>query len=126
MRSLIGLVLGAICFLATPANAMNKKEMAEKLAKKADISQAKAADVINIIFSSKPGTGIIATELDAGRKVQIPGFGTFGTKRGAKAEVKPQRATKAPAAIAKTKRKVRPKPIVVFKPAKGLKDRVAE
>ncbi len=60
---------------------MNKKEMAEKLAKKCDISQSKAAEIVNCIFDTKPGHGIIAVELDAGRKVQIPGFGTFLTKR---------------------------------------------
>ena len=59
---------------------MNKTEMAEKLAKKADISKAKAAEIIDIIFSTKDGEGIIAVELDAGRKVNISGFGSFSTK----------------------------------------------
>ena len=59
---------------------MNKTEFAQKLAKKADISQAKALEVVDIIFSAKPREGIIAVELDAGRKVTIPGFGTFSTK----------------------------------------------
>ena len=48
---------------------MNKKEMAAKLAKTCGLSQAKAAEVINAIFDARPGKGIIAIELDAGRKV---------------------------------------------------------
>ena len=60
---------------------MNKKEMAGQLAKKAEISQAKALEVLNIIFSAKGGEGLIAGELDGGGKVTIPGFGTFGTKQ---------------------------------------------
>ncbi|NNF63798.1 MAG: DNA-binding protein HU, partial [Acidimicrobiia bacterium] len=37
---------------------MNKTEMAKKLAGKTDLSQAKAAEVIECIFSSEPGHGI--------------------------------------------------------------------
>ena len=60
---------------------MNKTEMAKKLAKKADLSQAKAAEVVDIIFSSDSGHGIIAVELDADREVSISGFGKFYTSR---------------------------------------------
>ena len=59
---------------------MNKTEMADKLADKADISKAQASDIIDIIFSTDRGKGIIATELNAGRKVNITGFGSFSTK----------------------------------------------
>ena len=59
---------------------MNKSEMADKLASKADISKGQAAEIIDIIFSTKDGEGIIAVELDAGRKVNITGFGNFSTK----------------------------------------------
>jgi DNA-binding protein HU-beta len=60
---------------------MTKKEMAAKLAKKSGLTVAKANEVISAIFDAAPGKGIIAVELDAGRKVTIPGFGTFGTRR---------------------------------------------
>ncbi|MCB9764383.1 MAG: HU family DNA-binding protein [Alphaproteobacteria bacterium] len=60
---------------------MNKKELAQKLAKKTGLTQVKAMEVVNAIFAAESGGGIIATELDAGRKVTIPGFGTFGTRR---------------------------------------------
>lgn len=97
---------------------MNKTEMAQKLAKKADISQAKAAEVIDIIFSSKPGHGIIAVELDADRDVAIAGFGKFYTSR-SKAREGRNPATGATIQIPAKKH-------AKFRPAAGLKDRVAE
>ena len=97
---------------------MNKTEFVEKLAKKTDLTQAKAGEVVDAIFSSKPGHGIIAVELDAGRSVTIAGFGTFDTRR-SKARMGRNPATGEQIHIAA---KTSPK----FKPAKGLKDRVAE
>jgi len=97
---------------------MNKSEMAAKLASTCDLTQAKAAEVVNAIFDTKPRTGIIATELDAGRKVSLPGFGTFGTKhRSARMGRNP--ATGATIQIAG-------KTYPFFKAGKGLKDRVAD
>lgn len=97
---------------------MNKSEMAAKLADKCGLTQAKAAEVVSCIFDTKPGTGIIAVELDAGRKVSLPGFGTFGTKyRGARQGRNP--ATGATIMIAG-------KTYPFFKAGKGLKDRVAD
>ena len=97
---------------------MNKSEMAAKLASKCDLTQAKAAEVVNTIFDTKPGSGIISTTLDAGGKVSLPGFGTFGTKyRGARQGRNP--ATGATIMIAG-------KTYPYFKAGKGLKDRVAE
>jgi len=96
---------------------VTKSEMAEKLAKKADISQAKAAEIVDIIFSTKPGEGIIAVELDAGREVAIAGFGKFDTRR-SKARTGRNPQTGEPVDIpART--------VAKFSPAKGLKDRVA-
>ena len=97
---------------------MNKKEMAAKLAKQAGLSQAKALEVINIIFSAKPREGIIAVELDAGRKVTIPGFGTFGTRsRAARVGTNPATKQKIP---------IPAKKYCYFRPGKTLKERVAE
>lgn len=59
---------------------MNKSELAKKLAKKTDLPESKAAEVVNAIFSTDAREGIIAIELDAGRKVTITGFGTFETR----------------------------------------------
>ena len=97
---------------------MNKSEMAEKLAKKCDISQSKAAEVIDCIFSTKPGHGIIAVELDAGRRVQIAGFGGFRTRSRA------GRKGRNPATGQEIW--IEAKKLVKFVPAKALKDRVAD
>ena len=96
---------------------MNKTEMAKKLAKKTDLTQAKAAEVIDCIFSTEAGEGIIAVELDAGRKVAISGFGTFETRR-RKARTGRNPATGAEIQIPATT-------VAAFKVSKGLKDRVA-
>lgn len=97
---------------------MNKSEMADKLAKQTDISKTKAAEVLDAIFSTDSGEGIIAVELDAGRKVSIYGFGTFSTKsRSARKGRNP--ATGETIDIPAKK-------YAHFSAAKGLKERVAE
>ena len=97
---------------------MNKTEMAKKLAGKTELSQAKAQEVIDTIFSTTPGEGIIAVELDAGREVSIAGFGKFDTKR------RSARQGRNPATGATIQ--IAAKTYPVFKASKGLKDRVAE
>ncbi len=96
---------------------MNKTEMAQKLAKNTDLTQAKAGEVIEQIFSSEPGHGIIAVELDADRDVSIAGFGKFETRH-RKARTGRNPATGATIQIAASK-------VAAFKPAAGLKTRVA-
>ena len=95
---------------------MNKTEMAMKLAKKAGLSQGKAAEVLEIVFSASPGKGIIATELDAGEKVTVPGFGTFSTKH------RGERQGRNPATGANIT--IPAKKYVHFKPGKTLRERV--
>ena len=97
---------------------MNKSEMADKLAGKADVSKAKAAEIIDHIFSTKDGEGIIAVELDAGRKVNITGFGSFTTKSRA------ARTGRNPATGETIQ--IPAKKYAHFSAAKGLKDRVAD
>lgn len=95
---------------------MTKDDFAAKLAKKADISKKKAHEVIDAIFSTDPGKGIIAIELDAGRDFPITGFGSFGTRhRRARMGRNPQTgaAIQIPAMTVPT-----------FRAGKGLKDRV--
>jgi DNA-binding protein HU-beta len=97
---------------------MNKKELAAKLAKKTGLSQVKAMECVNAIFAAEPGQGIIAVELDAGRKVVIPGFGTFGTrKRAARTGTNPATGEKIP---------IPARNYVFFKPGKTLRERVEE
>ncbi|MCO4763923.1 MAG: HU family DNA-binding protein [Myxococcales bacterium] len=95
---------------------MTKKELAAKLASSVDLTQGKALEVVNAIFDTKPGNGIIAIEMDAGRKVTLPGFGTFSTRRSK------EREGRNPATGEKITISARTVP--VFKAGKGLKDRV--
>lgn len=95
---------------------MNKTEMAAKLAKQTNLSQVKAMEVINAIFASDPGKGIIATVLDAGGKVTIPGFGTFGTRqRAARTGTNPANGEKI---------QIPARNYAFFKAGKTLKERV--
>lgn len=95
---------------------MNKTEMALKLAKKTGLSQGKAAEIVDVMFSAQPRKGIIATALDAGEKVTIPGFGTFATKsRG-------ERQGRNPATGETIT--IKAKKYVSFKPGKTLRERV--
>ncbi len=95
---------------------VNKTEMAQKLASKAGITVAKAGEIVDCIFSTKPGEGIIAVELDAGRKVSVSGFGTFATKS------RSARTGRNPATGATIQ--IPARNYAAFTAAKGLKDRV--
>ncbi len=95
---------------------MNKTEMAAKLAKQTDLTTAKATEVVDAIFSTVPGHGIIAVELDADRDVSIGGFGKFETRR------RSARQGRNPATGATIF--IQAKKYPAFKAAKNLKDRV--
>lgn len=95
---------------------MNKSELAAKLAKKVGLTQAKAAEVVHAIFNASKG--IIAVELDAGRKVTIPGFGTFSTRKRAARQGRNPATGKTITIPAKH--------CAVFKPGKTLKDKLAK
>lgn len=95
---------------------MNKTEMVAELARKTEITQAKAAEVVDAIFSTVPGQGLIAGELQGGGEVSIGGFGKFETReRGARMGRNP--ATGATIEIAAKKSPA-------FKAAKNLKDAI--
>jgi DNA-binding protein HU-beta len=96
---------------------LNKTEMAQKLAKKMGLTQSVAQDVVDAIFSTDSGEGIIAVELDAGSKVTISGFGTFATKsRAARKGRNPATGDEIDIPARK---------YAHFAPAKGLKERVS-
>ena len=58
---------------------MNKSELVQHLASRADLSRAEAARAVDALFSVEDG--IIASCLRGGDKVQITGFGSFEAKR---------------------------------------------
>ncbi|MFQ5889047.1 MAG: HU family DNA-binding protein [Gemmatimonadota bacterium] len=97
---------------------VTKQEFAEKLAKQTDLSKAKAMDVIEAIFSTKPREGIIATELDADRDFTITGFGTFRTRN--------TKARKGRNPQTGEEIMIQARKSVSFRAGKGLKDRVRE
>jgi DNA-binding protein HU-beta len=97
---------------------MNKTELIKKLAKKTGMSLKDSENAVNTIFDANPGKGIIAVELDAGKKVTLPGFGTFKTvHRKSRTGVNPKTGQKITIAA---------KNYAVFKPGKTLKDRVGK
>jgi DNA-binding protein HU-beta len=97
---------------------VTKQDFAEKLAKQTDISKAKAMDVIDAVFSTKPREGIIAIELDAGRDFTVTGFGTFKTRKTKERKGRnPQTGQEITIAARKS---------VSFRAGKGLKERVKE
>ena len=74
---------------------MNKSELAVKLAKKVGLTQVKAAEIVDAIFNAHKG--IVASVLKEGKKVTIPGFGTFSTrKRAARQGATPRPARASP------------------------------
>lgn len=95
---------------------MNKQEFAAKLASETDISKAKALEVIDSIFSTKDGEGIIANELDGGRDFPVVGFGTFKTRR---TKARTGRNPQTGASL-----NIPARNSVSFRAGKGLKDRV--
>jgi DNA-binding protein HU-beta len=59
--------------------AVNKSELVQQLASRADLTKAQASRVVDALFSVGPG-GLIADALRSGDKVQITGFGSFEAK----------------------------------------------
>jgi len=97
---------------------MNKTELIQKLAKKTGMTIKDSEMAVNAIFDAKPGKGIIAVELDAGRKVTIPGFGVFKTvARKARTGINPKTGEKI---------NIPAKKYPTFKAGKTLKERVSE
>jgi len=87
---------------------MNKAELIEALAKKADVSKAAAGRMLDGFLES------VTTELKKGGKVTLVGFGTFATgKRAARTGRNPRTGKTLEIKAAKS-----PK----FRAGKGLKD----
>lgn len=95
---------------------MNKTELITKLAKKAGLTQAKAAEAVDALFNANKG--LIAVELGAGRRVTLPGFGGFSVRKRA------ARQGRNPATGAAIKIPARHYP--AFKVGKTLKEKVSK
>lgn len=57
---------------------MNKSDLVQALASRADLTKAQASRVVDALFSVE--NGVIAEALRGGDKVQITGFGSFEAK----------------------------------------------
>jgi len=96
---------------------MNKTDMAQKLAETCDLSKSKAGEIVEAIFGTAAGSGIIASELVSGGTVAITGFGNFTAKQ------RSARTGRNPATGETISLPAKTYPN--FKAGKGLKDRVA-
>lgn len=91
---------------------MNKSEIVQQLASRANISRADAQRAVDALFSVD--TGIISQALKSGDKVQITGFGSFETKKREARKGRNPRTGKEIDIAASTS--------AAFRPGKGLKD----
>lgn len=93
---------------------MNKSEIVQQLASRANISRADAQRAVDALFSVD--TGIISQALKSGDKVQITGFGSFETKKREARKGRNPRTGKEIDIAASTS--------AAFRPGKGLKDSI--
>lgn len=92
---------------------MNKQEMVQAVAKKLDLSKARAGEIVDLFFAPD---GIIGTELKKGGNVQIAGFGNFELrKRAARTGRNPQNGETI---------KIKASTVPAFRAGKALKDLV--
>lgn len=92
---------------------MNKQDLIGALAKRLDVTRARAAEITDHFFAAD---GVIATELRRGGKVAISGFGSFEIRKRAPREGRDPRTGKAITLKAST--------IPAFRAGKALKDLV--
>jgi DNA-binding protein HU-beta len=68
---------------------MNRAELVDALAERAELSRREASDIVSAIFH--PSEGVIAKALKKGDRVSLTGFGVFGVrKRAARTARNPQ------------------------------------
>ncbi len=89
---------------------MNKKELVDKVTKKAGLKKKDVKKVVDMVFET------VTDALAKGEKVQLVGFGSFEVRKAASRKgVNPQ--TKKPITIPARK-------VPKFKPGKALKEKV--
>lgn len=93
---------------------MNKSELVNEVASRANLSKADANRAVNAIFDANEG--IISSALKGGDKIQITGFGTFESReRKARTGRNPRTGEEI---------KIGPTTSPSFRPGKALKDEV--
>ena len=90
---------------------MNKQELIGAVAKRLDVTRARAAEITELFFAAD---GVIATELRRGGKVAISGFGRFELRKRAAREGRNPRTGKTISIKAST--------VVAFRAGRVLKE----
>lgn len=93
---------------------MNKSELVQQLASRANLSRSQAQTAVDALFSAE--NGIIAEALRSGQKVQITGFGSFETRT---REARKGRNPRTGKEI-----NIGPSTSATFRAGKGLKDSI--
>ncbi len=93
---------------------MNKSELIQRLASRADLSRAEATKAVDALFGVEGG--IIADALRNGDKVQITGFGSFETKKREARKGRNPRTGESVEVVAKR--------VPYFKPGKEMRERL--
>ncbi|MEJ2368536.1 MAG: HU family DNA-binding protein [Acidobacteriota bacterium] len=95
---------------------MTKTELIKKLGEVTGLPQKDVRAVVDALFNSKPGKGLISTSLKMGQKVTLSGFGTFYIReRSARTARNPRTGSQV---------KVPSRTYPAFKPAKSFKDAI--
>ena len=94
---------------------MNKSELIDRIADKAETSKAAAAKVLDAIFDAS--SGAIAEAVQTGREVKLPGFGKFSSRQRAARKGRNPR-TGAEIDIPEST-------VITFSAGKGLKDTIS-
>lgn len=93
---------------------MNKSELVQTLANRANLKKSEAQKVVDVLFGASKG--VISQALRKGDRVQITGFGTFETrKRKARMGRNPRTGKEI---------RIGPSTSPTFRAGKGLKDAV--
>lgn len=95
---------------------MNKAEMVDALASRANVSKKDARAVLDAIFD--PNDGLISNSLRKGERVAVTGFGTFEAReRGPRVGRNPRTGKEI---------KIGPSKAPAFRAGKGLRDAIQQ
>lgn len=94
---------------------MNKSELVQRVAEKAEMSKSAAAKAVDAIFDATAGA--IGDIVDTAGKLSLPGFGKFEAKK------RPARKGRNPRTGSEID--IPERNVVTFTPGKALKERVA-
>jgi DNA-binding protein HU-beta len=95
---------------------MNRNDLVQMLAERVSVRPREARKILDVLFGTPDGTGLIADALDRGERVSIAGFGTFTVRERRERLLRDPRTGEP--------RRVAPRRAPVFRPGVGLRDRV--